>query len=167
MGKYENAVIYKICCKDTKINDFYIGSTCGFLYRKRNHKSDCSNENRKNYNIYLYKFIRDNGGWDNWDMIQIKKVKCDSKRELELYERKEIELLKPTLNINLPCRTKGEYDKIFRDKYPNYYKEYYQKIKEKMYEPILCECGKYTSKHHYNRHCKSKHHLSHVFTCHT
>jgi len=162
MTKYENAIVYKICCKDTSIIDIYIGSTCGFDYRKRNHKYNCNNENAKDYKIYLYEFIRQNGGWDNWDMIQIKKVECSSKRELELLERNEIENLKPSLNKNIPHRTKEEYREIFKNNNPTYYKDYYDKNKETRLEKKLCECGKYYSNQHYKRHIKSNYHLKNI-----
>jgi hypothetical protein len=29
----------------------------------------------KRYNLKLYQIIRANGGWDNWDMIEIEKKK--------------------------------------------------------------------------------------------
>jgi hypothetical protein len=70
MVQYENSVMYEICCKDPTITDDNIGSTCAFRKRKINHKSNCTNQNAKFYNHYVYKFIRENGGWNAW--------KCDS-----------------------------------------------------------------------------------------
>ena len=38
MPKYENAVVYKLCCDDPEITDIYVGSTCNFKVRKHGHK---------------------------------------------------------------------------------------------------------------------------------
>ncbi len=72
MPKYENAIVYKLCCDDPEITDIYVGSTCNFKVRKWKHKSDCANENSKRYNSYVYQFIREHGGWDAWSMILVK-----------------------------------------------------------------------------------------------
>ena len=34
----------------------------------------------RNCNMKIYQFIRDNGGWDNWTMIEVAKFVCDSKK---------------------------------------------------------------------------------------
>tara|TARA_R110002126_G_C10274431_1_gene484435 strand:+ start:88 stop:672 length:585 start_codon:yes stop_codon:yes gene_type:complete len=129
MTKYDKSIIYKICCKDLSIQDIYIGSTLNFRNRKWKHKNSCYDINNRHYNIYLYKFIRDNGGWDNWEMILIKEVSCNSKLELYGEERKTYEELKPTLNTQKPLRTKKEYKK---ECMPTYDKEYNERNKEKI-----------------------------------
>ena len=96
--KKMNCVIYKISCKDVNIEDCYIGSTCDVRQRMLGHKSDCNNQNNKRYNFMVYKFIRANGGWNNWVMVQIEPFSCNSKKELETRERYWIELLKGKLN---------------------------------------------------------------------
>ena len=83
---YENACIYKLCCKDTNITDCYVGSTTSFRSRKSKHKSNCNKENNKDYNRKVYQFIRDNGGWNNWDMILIEKPKVNDSYELHKQE---------------------------------------------------------------------------------
>jgi hypothetical protein len=109
MPDYSKGLIYKLCCKDANITDIYIGSTTNFKQRKRAHKTHCNNEKCKSYNLKLYKCIRENGGWDNWNMIQIKTVNANDKRELETEERVVFEELKPTLNNNIPSRTSKEW----------------------------------------------------------
>jgi predicted GIY-YIG superfamily endonuclease len=59
---YTNTHFYKIVCKDTSITDCYVGHTTDFKSRKTKHKHCCMNENNKKYYIYVYKFMRDNGG---------------------------------------------------------------------------------------------------------
>ena len=73
---YSNTIIYKICCNDITITDCYVGHTTNFSQRKSQHKSSCNNENSEQYNSFVYKFIRENGGWDNWNMIEIERLSC-------------------------------------------------------------------------------------------
>jgi len=68
---YSNTVIYKIFCKNENVNDLYIGHTTNFYQRKSCHKNACENSKNSLYDIKLYKTIRENGGWDNWKMIQL------------------------------------------------------------------------------------------------
>jgi hypothetical protein len=67
-------MFYKLVCKDITITDLYVGTTTDFKSRKNPHKSDCNNGKGENYNLKVYTFIRDNGGWENWDMVMIPKV---------------------------------------------------------------------------------------------
>ena len=68
---YNKTHFYKIVCKDLKITDCYVGHTTDYTKRKNQHKTSCNNSNRPNHNCYLYRFIRSNGGWCNWDMVLI------------------------------------------------------------------------------------------------
>ena len=129
MVNYQDSFIYKICCKDLTIQDIYIGSTTNFKQRKRQHKNCCTKEGNSHYNVNVYKFIRDNGGWENWDMILIKNVNCESRLELNKIERECYEEYKPTLNNQVPSRSKKEYKKKFGKELD---KSYYQKNKEKL-----------------------------------
>ena len=137
MVNYGNSMIYKLCCKDTNITDIYIGSTTNFSRRKSEHKNTCINQNNKNYNVYVYQFIRDNGGFQNWDMILIENVSCSSKRELLKIERKYIDELKPSLNMIKSYNSEEEKkeqkkncDKIYRENN----KEHIKECKKKWYE---------------------------------
>lgn len=138
LKRYQNGMIYKLCCKDTNIEDIYIGSTCNFSKRKHCHKNSCNNINNKCYNCYKYKFIRDNGGWDNWDMILIESYPCNNKLELHKKEREYIENLKPSLNSEIPSRQRKEYDNIYyinnKNEISKQKKEYYKNNKEKIKE---------------------------------
>ena len=136
MPNYSKTIIYKICCKDTTITDIYIGSTCNFNRRKYAHKNDCNNEKQKKYNLKVYQFIRDNGDWNQWDMIQIKEFSCENKREKETEERKYIEELKPTLNCIIPTRSKKEWFNDNKEKIKKQKKEYYENNKRKIIENI-------------------------------
>ena len=73
MPKYENAVVYKLCCDDPNVRDGFVGSTCNFNVRKWQHKINITNENSKGYNSYMSIYIRAHGGWDGWSMILLEK----------------------------------------------------------------------------------------------
>ena len=123
---YSKSIIYKLCCKNPLITDIYIGSTTNFKNRKNKHKTNCYNNSEKNksYNYYIYKFIRDNGGWYNWDMIMIEEYSCENKTQLHTRERYYIELFKSSLNSEIPTRTKQEYTLENIDKVKEYQKQY-------------------------------------------
>jgi len=123
MPHYENAVIYKIHSLNPDVKEVYVGSTCDFANRKYNHKKCCNNPNDNGYNYKLYKYIRENGGWDKFMMTPIKMYPCNSKMELHIEERKNIEELNATLNSDIPSRTKKEYMKEYNNKYKEQNKE--------------------------------------------
>ena len=68
---YPNTMFYKIVCKDLDMKDFYVGHTTDFKTRKNCHKRVCNNPNVGNHNLPIYKFIRANRRWYNFDMILI------------------------------------------------------------------------------------------------
>jgi len=135
MPKYENSIIYKLChCNDLENENIYIGSTTNFRQRKCKHKSSCNNENSKKYNYPVYQFIRENGGWDEWQMIPIEVYPCNNINELEIRERYHIELLKSKLNKIIPTRTGKEYREDNKEKLKEYDKKKYEANKEKILE---------------------------------
>ena len=99
---YESTDIYfhKICCTALDITEIYIGHTVGFLTRKSKHKNRCSNGKDKSYNLYVYQFIRENGGWGNWSMVLVEIQKLNDRLEVFKYERELIEKYNATLNKN-------------------------------------------------------------------
>ena len=167
---YSKSCIYKICCKDTSITDCYIGSTTDFVSRKFSHKSRCNNECNKCHDFKVYKYIRDNGGWDNWDMILLEKVNVNDGNELRKEERRWVEELNSTLNHQLPTRTQKEYVREYqknnRDKTNERQKRYTQKNKEKIAEKarekvecpicssIICRAG--LTRHQKTKKCLKK-----------
>jgi hypothetical protein len=114
LANYAKTVIYKIQCKNENISDIYIGHTTCYYQRYRMHRSDCNNENSKAYNYKIYKIIRDNGGWDNWDMSRIEKFPCNNVDEARNRERYWIEKESSQLNVAIPNRSKKEYAQIYR-----------------------------------------------------
>src|SRR4051794_377066 len=112
---YSKSCVYKLVSNDPTIKDCYVGSTTNMIKRKTQHKSDCCNPNSSNYNHYVYQFIRANGTWANWSMVLIEKVVVKSSSELIQHERRHFELLKPTLNKQIPNRTHAESMKAYND----------------------------------------------------
>ena len=142
---YSNTNIYKLCCKDLNITDIYIGHTTDMRKRKNHHKSSCNKEETKGYNYNVYQFIRANGGWDNWDMIEIERFEAIDGYDARRKERYWIEELKATLNCKLPTQTQKEYvennktiindrNKVYRETHKEEKKQtdknYYEKNKE-------------------------------------
>ena len=113
-NKYDSTIIYMLSCKDLSITDLYVGHTTNFKTRKYNHKSDCSNELSDTYNSPVYKCIRNNGGWTNWEMVEIELVSCLDIHDAKLKERYYIELFEASLNAHIPSRPHAEYSKIYR-----------------------------------------------------
>ena len=106
---YSNTVIYKLICNDLNVKDIYVGHTTCFRKRKSQHKVSCSNEKRKDYNLKVYQIIRQNGGWNNWTMIEIEKFPCRDGNEARTRERYWFEELKADMNTIIPSRSKKEY----------------------------------------------------------
>ena len=132
---YENACIYEIVCKDVNVTQRYVGSTTNLIQRRKQHKNTCNNENCKQYNQYVYQFIRENGSFENWDVVLIEQViDCKDKENLHKRERYYIESLKAELNKNIPCnifvRSKKEFNEENKGKLAEQMKDYYKNNKE-------------------------------------
>jgi hypothetical protein len=134
MPDYSKTIIYKLCCKNLDVKDIYIGSTCNFTRRKNGHKTDCHNQNYKKYNTKVYKFIRENGGFDNWEMIMVEEYPCDNKLQKVKRERYWCEELKSTLNTEVPGRDIKEWYQDNREKISKREKEYQKNNAEKIKE---------------------------------
>jgi len=166
---YENTVIYKIVCKDNNIINIYIGSTTDIDRRRREHKSRCLS----GYEYKLYNFIRNNGGWDNWELLEVEKFPCNSKLEAYERERQLYKELNADLNGKSPQLTKEEqlekykvYNKTCRDK--GYLIEYRKKDKHKEYtkeyckRSFFCNCGTEVKIKSKSKHLNSVKHLTNM-----
>ena len=80
----------------------------------------CNNQTSKNYNLKVYQFIREHGGFDNWTFIQLEESPCKNKQELVARERYWFDLIKPTLNSQLPMITPEEKKKYNNDNATQY-----------------------------------------------
>jgi len=129
---YSIACVYQICCRDLEITDLYVGSTTDLIKRRCCHKSACTNKSGKNYNLPVYQFIRDHGGWDNWEVVKVQDVDCACREDLLKTERAYMERLGATLNKNVPGRSQGEYYQANKEQKKEYQKDYYEVNKEQL-----------------------------------
>ena len=152
--KYGNSVIYKIYCKDESITDFYVGSTTNLNHRKNHHKSTCNNKKSVGYNLPVYRYIRDKGGFDNWDFEVLENYHCRNIKQLLFKERFWFEKLNATLNSYYPQRTEEE-KKEYREKNK-------EKLKEKQKEKVKCECGSIINRSNLSIHKKTQKHQNYL-----
>ena len=147
------AIIYLIKCKDPNIPVSYVGSTLDYKARISVHKTDFKTSNRP-----LYIAMRMNGGLDNFQSSILSVIpNWTSATQYREVERSFINILKPTMNKNVPNRTCREYQKqhphlqkiynaTYKAKYPERIrksiKNWQMKNKEKVLE---------TAKKHYQK----------------
>ena len=149
MPDYTKTIIYKLINYDYP-ELVYVGSTTNFTKRKQHHKSSCNNEKNLNHNLKVYTNIRENDGWENWNMIKICDYPCNNRREAEKEEDRYMILMKSNLHMRRPFQTpetkkeyfdsrkdiKKEYDKVRRA-------EKADEIKAKKREAYHRDKGKY------------------------
>ena len=189
---YKNSVIYRIYCKNPDITDCYIGSSKCFEDRFYSHKSVCNTNDTNIHGYYypLYQFIRDNGGWNNFDKEILEYYNCNNDEELKQKEQEYISRFKPTLNIHNAFRSeevKKEQRKINLKKWKETEKgresilnssrketeklmndpeRHQKKLKNKSEwgkKPKFCEvCNLWTTNNMWCHHKKSKEHLNNL-----
>jgi hypothetical protein len=132
-------VIYKFECKNKEITNIYIGHTNNEIKRYTEHKSSY-NGSGNNKNCKIYQFIKDNGGWDNWNFIILERFSFSKdiafKKEKEWYDQ-----LQPNLNDRSPngrIVSSSEKAKLWRERSGNY----------------VCHCGMSVSMSNKARHLK-------------
>lgn len=159
MTDYNKTIIYKLINYDFP-ELVYVGSTTNFTKRKYHHKHAVYNIDGPKYNRKLYVSIRENGGWESWEMIKICDYPCKDRRESEKEEDKYMMKLKANLNMHRASRTKQQhyednknkikervkqYNEDNKDKIKERMKQHYEINKEKINEQRTikcnCECG--------------------------
>ena len=178
--------IYKLYCLDSNIKEIYIGSTTNLKDRIFQHKFS-SQENGRKYKVY--NFIRDNGGFDNWDYEILHEGIFKTENDMKYEEKHYIKKYNSVLNTYDSILTEEERilknrerKKKYREKYPERVKEWKKrdyiknhdrymqfgkvyreknkdKIKENHNKKFNCECGGIYSTGNKARHMKSKKHL--------
>ncbi len=126
---YQKSIIYKIQHEDNP-ELLYVGSTTDFTKRKSCHKSDCNNDKKQNYNLKVYKMIRDNGGWEMFKMIIIKEYPCNNKIELLLEEDKIMMELKSNMNKRRASRTHKQYREDHKEQSKQYREDHKEQTKQ-------------------------------------
>lgn len=113
---YSNTIIYKIICKDPAVTDVYVGHTTNFVQRKHSHKQSCISAKSANHNCKLYQVMRNNGGWDNWQMEIINFFKCHDHYEARQKEQEYFISLHATLNSIEPMPKPKPKEVIIKNK---------------------------------------------------
>ncbi len=166
--------VYKLRHKDDlKETNIYIGHTKNMQQRIRDHRCSCTNSRKREYQQKKYQYIRDNGGWENWEMLEIEK--CDNEEEAILVEKYLYDLLKPTLNTFRPYRSPEENKKLhyeqcirWRSENPERNRELNKKCREKNKDKynakksatVTCECGLQSRYGDMARHRKTQRHIN-------
>lgn len=96
----EKYTIYKWQCKDPMITDIYVGQSKKPGARRKSHINTCLNNSDPN-NL-LYKAMRNTGGVENWEFIELETLIC-TPRDADRREMFWIESLNATLNKQRPC----------------------------------------------------------------
>lgn len=133
---------YKFVCKDPTILYSYVGHTTRFSKRKSEHKSKCNNPKNERYNIPLYVFMREHGGFSNWSMIEIQSRICKDKREAERIETELMEQQQFKLNAQR-AYVSEEQLKIYVAEYNEQHKKQHAEYREQNKEQIAIKKAKY------------------------
>jgi len=123
--------IYKLVHKDDMNDDnIYIGRTSNIYKRSNLHKSSCNNPNNLGFHTKKATFIRENGGWDEWNMIIIAEYNMDCRSSDAKHKEEEwYNSFNSSLNTNNPT--------FDNKKCTQYKKQYYQGKKEYLQEYAL------------------------------
>ena len=132
---YGKVVMYHFVCQDPTQVARYVGSTTNFIKRKALHKCICNKPDHKDYGRNLYKTIRDNGGWDNWEMKPLEEFPCENHIQQQIREQYWLDKLLPTMNMNKAyiedkVAYKAEYYAKWLEEHPTYHKEWRAKRKD-------------------------------------
>jgi len=144
---YSNTVIYKIVCKDPAITDCYVGMTTNLAKRKAAHRKNMiATHGYSNADCYVYHFIRENGGRDNWDFIVLEEASFQTKNAAHARERYWLEHEGASLNCIMPLADRPR-----------------QQTEEQaavMNAKTECDCGGFYTYRNRNCHIKSLRHLA-------
>ena len=158
MNNYERTIMYKIVCKDTALQAVYVGHTTEFKKRCVNHRSRCYNPNEKCYNIRLYRYIRENGGFDNFNIVIIEQCSFNNKKEAIAHEGYLVNILDASLNDRMPGRTSKEWYEQNREHVLSNAKNTEQR-RQRMSQPFECPiCKSWMLWAGQSRHNKSNKH---------
>ena len=178
MPDYQKTQIYKLFHKEDVDNkNIYIGHTTQIHSRLYNHGRNCYNDKVKEYNYKLYKYIRENGGWNEWKYEIIEDYPCKDIYEASVREGYWKLQTNSTLNDKVPGRDNKQYyidnkEHIDKQNRENYYKNIEQrrdyqkncdktKKKEQEKSKVKCplcdlEVTRYKLKRHQeSRNCKN------------
>lgn len=97
---YSNTIIYKITCKNPSIKQIFVGHTTNLSQKKHSHKTTCNDPKKRDYNLQMYKIIRQNGGWENWEVTEIARHNCKNATEAKIKECEQRLLLSNDFDLH-------------------------------------------------------------------
>jgi len=162
---FSKSIIYNIRHMESK-EVVYVGSTTNFSQRKTKHKYKYNKGEYFTYPIYCH--IRDNGGFDCFEVIPIKSLKLRNKTELLIAEQEEIDKHRTLVNsrkahmtieqkrIDHNERNKKWYENN-TEKHKKYYQEHKENINEKQKQTVKCPiCNSAITRRNLKTHQRSK-----------
>jgi hypothetical protein len=132
--RYQNCIIYKLVHKDDEdAYEKYVGHTITSLKERMwMHRNSCNNNKNKCYNYKVYQYIRENGGFEMWEMIKIIDYPCKNDIEAGKKEGEYIRGLNCSLNTKIAGRSFKEYYETNREYFREKQREHYHNNIEKM-----------------------------------
>lgn len=139
-NKYSQGKIYKL--ENSIDGEFYVGSTTQTLSSRRtNHISHKKALNRSPLYTHLVRI-----GATDITLTLIEDYPCETRLQLEERERYWIETLKPSLNHNIPTRTRKEYRDTDKAKWVKYNKDYVTQNHERLTQNMKTYNSQYREK---------------------
>jgi hypothetical protein len=121
---FSQSTIYQIRCIESR-KVIYIGSTTDFRKRGSRHKYTCKTESDGKYHLPVYIYIRENGGWDAYEVIPVEHLVLNNSVELRIAEQREMDRHAGLQNVHYAKRTKAEYLVDNKDKITELKKQYH------------------------------------------
>ena len=149
---FSKSVIYHIRHIESK-EVVYVGSTTNFSQRKSKHKYNWNKEGKRfTYPIYCH--IRDNGGFNCFEVIPIQSLKLENKTELLIAEQVEIDKHQTLVNSCKAHRTveetriyNNEKSKKWRKEHKEERKQYEKQYREEHKEQRKEQGKQYNEEH--------------------
>jgi hypothetical protein len=161
-----NYFMYKICPKNKELALCYVGHTTNFSERMRHHKLQALTENGNKSHQKHYVAIRQNGGWDEWEMIEIEKFNGKTNLEARMREQELIKQNNANLNSvsafvteEQRASTKKAITEKYREENKELLKEQTKKYKEDHKDIIAEQMKKYREENKEKIRAKTKEYI--------
>jgi len=149
---FSNSIIYHIRHMESK-EVIYVGSTTNFSQRKAKHKYNCNHEG-KEFSSHIYCHIRNNGGFDCFEVIPIQSLKLENKTQLLIAEQVEIDRHRTLVNsykAHITIEELKQYHKQYREAHKEelklYHKQYDKQYREEHKSEIELYNKQYKEEH--------------------
>jgi hypothetical protein len=138
---------YRFVCNDPNIVNMYVGSSFNLTKRKNAHKSKCNNLNAKKNHLLVYKTIRENGGWENWRMLEIENKIVKDKTESKQREQYWIEFYNAQMNMIKAQHNQHEYNIHYNKQHREKLNANAQEYREQHREELNAKSREYANQH--------------------